>query len=155
MIRVWRLCQSAHLASALTGEGARRYGGRWNAKGQPAVYTAATLSLAALEMLAHVDTDLLPDGFSAFALDIPDEDIRIDRLSSADLPPDWRYAYPPASCQAIGSKWLGQGGSAVLAVPSAIIPEENNYILNPRQPDFARIKSLPPITFTFDSRLWR
>lgn len=138
----------------MSGEGAHRYGGRWNLKGQPAIYTAATLSLAALEILVQVDTDLIPNNFIAFAVDIP-EDIRIERLSPADLPPDWREAYPPQNCQLAGSQWLTRSGSAVLAVPSAIIPEENNHLLNPHHPDFAKISIQLPVAFSFDVRLWR
>ena len=154
MIRVWRLCQSAHQATAFSGEGARRYGGRWNLKGQPAIYTAATLSLAALEVLVHVDTDLIPNDFIAFAVDIP-EDIRIEKLTPADLPHDWREAYPQLSCQLAGSQWLTRNESAVLTAPSAIIPEESNYLLNPLHPDFAKITIQLPVAFAFDARLWR
>jgi RES domain-containing protein len=148
------LCQAAHQATAFSGEGARRYGGRWNLKGQPTIYTAATLSLAALEILVHVDTDLIPNDFIAFAVDIP-KYIRIEKLSPADLPPDWREAYPPLSCQLAGSQWLTHSESAVLAIPSAIIPEESNYLLNPLHPDFAKISIQLPVAFTFDARLWR
>ncbi len=138
----------------MSGEGGCHYGGRWNLKGQPAISTAATLSLAAVEILVHVDTDLIPNDFIAFAVDIP-EDIRIEKLSPADLPPDWRETYPPLSCQLAGSQWLARNGSAVLVVPSAIIPEESNYLLNPRHPDFAKIRCQPPAVFSFDARLWR
>jgi len=75
MRRVWRLCQAAQQATAFSGDGARRYGGRWNPKGLSAVYTAVTQSLAALEILVHVDTDLVPNDFVLFAVDIPDNAI--------------------------------------------------------------------------------
>lgn len=118
------------------------------------MYAAATQSLAALEILVHADTDLVANDYIVFAVDIPDE-IRLEDIASADLPPDWREAYPPSACQTLGSAWLEQGRSAVLAVPSAIIPTETNYILNPRHPDFARLVVQLPTTFTFDRRLWR
>lgn len=154
MIRVWRLCQGSHRTTAFSGDGARRYGGRWNHKGQAAVYAAATQSLAALEILVHVDTDLVANDYVAFAVDIPDG-IAVERIGSADLPPNWREAYPPLACQAVGGAWLERGRSAVLAVPSAIIPFETNYILNPNHPDFAALRVQPPTAFTFDQRLWR
>lgn len=154
MIRAWRLCQAAHQATAFSGDGARRYGGRWNRKGQSAVYAASTQSLAALEILAHVDTDLVPNDFIAFAVDIPDE-IATECVALADLAPNWREAYPPLSCQTLGSTWIEQCRSAVLAVPSAIIPTETNYIFNPEHPDFVSLLVHPPTAFTFDQRLWR
>ncbi len=154
MIRVWRLCQAAHRAEAFTGEGARRYGGRWNHKGRPAVYTAATQSLAALEVLVHADSDLMPNDFLVFAVDIP-ADSALERLTPDDLPTGWREAYPPETCQTLGDAWLAQGRSAVLAVPSAIIPTETDYLLNPRHPDFTRLLVHSPEPFVFDQRLWR
>jgi len=153
LIRVWRLCVAAHQATAFSGDGASKYGGRWSRKGQSAIYTAATQSLAALEILIHVDTDLVPNGYVAFAVDIPGE--VVERLTLADLPSDWRESYPPVACQALGGIWLEQGRSAVLAVPSAIIPSETNYILNPKHADFAGLHMQPPQHFSFDQRLWR
>ncbi len=155
MIRVWRLCQAEHADAAFSGEGARRYGGRWSKKGQTVVYTAATLSLAALEILVHVDTDLLPNNFIAFAVDIPDESIAIESITCNELAANWREIYPPITCQAIGERWLAHGKSAVLAVPSAVIVEENNFLLNPAHPDFSTLTIHTPSAFQFDARLWR
>lgn len=153
-MQAWRLCQAAHKATAFTGDGVRLYGGRWNRKGQPAVYAAASQSLAALEILVHVDTDLIPNDFVAFAIDIPDE-ITVEHVAPGELPPNWRDGYPPLGCQAMGGEWLDQGRSAIFAVPSVIIPTETNFILNPKHADFARLHIHPPTIFTFDPRLWR
>jgi RES domain-containing protein len=155
LIRVWRLCQARHQASAFSGEGARLFGGRWHFKGQAAVYTASTQSLAALEILAHVDTDLVPNNFVVFAVDIPDQDIAISHVFDSVLPLDWREAYPPLGCQLVGSDWIKQANTAVLMVPSAIIPQENNVILNPAHPDFLKLTIHLPTVFNFDHRLWR
>lgn len=154
MLRVWRLCQAAQQATAFSGDGARRYGGRWNPRGLPAVYAAATQSLAALEILVHVDTDLVPNDFMLFAVDIP-ESVPVTRIMLEDLEPDWRSEYPPRSLQARGSVWLQSLVSAVLEVPSAIIPVEHNFILNPLHPDFQRLVIHPPEPFICDRRLWR
>ena len=154
MRRVWRLCQAAQQATAFSGDGARRYGGRWTPKGLSAVYTAATQSLAALEILVHVDTDLVPNDFVLFAVDIPDA-VRIERILPEDLAPDWRSEFPPQSLQACGGAWLQNLVSAVLEVPSAIIPDEYNYILNPQHSDFPLLLIHPSIPFVFDRRLWR
>jgi RES domain-containing protein len=100
LIRVWRLCQTAHQSTAFRGDGARRYAGRWNRKGQAAVYTAATQSLAALEILAHMDTDLVANDYVVFAVDIPD-DVTIERMPLTELPPDWRVNRPGFSGDSI------------------------------------------------------
>lgn len=154
MRRVWRLCQAAQQATAFSGDGARRYGGRWNPKGLPAVYAAATQSLAALEILVHVDTDLVPNDFVLFAVDIPDA-VRMERILPENLNPDWHSEYPPLSLQTRGGVWLQSLLSVVLEVPSAIIPDECNYILNPRHPDFSLLVIRPSMPFVFDRRLWQ
>jgi RES domain-containing protein len=143
----------AHADTAFTGEGARQYGGRWNPKGLAAVYLAASQSLAALEILVHVDTDLVPNDFLRFAVDIP-ESVDVNRIDLKRLPEEWREEYPPATLQAIGCAWLKGLGSAVLQVPSAVIPEESNFILNPQHPDFLRLQIHEPRPFFFDARLW-
>jgi RES domain-containing protein len=130
LIRCWRLCQRIHQDKAFSGDGARRYGGRWNQKGQAAVYTAATLSLAALEILVHVDTDLVPNDYVAFAVDIPD-DVPIETFAEIVSETEYQTAHFSLTCQKYGSEWLDKGRSAVLEVPSVVIPKEKNIILNP------------------------
>lgn len=154
MTRVWRLCQARHQTEAFSGAGARRYGGRWNRKGQAAIYTAATQSLAALEVLVHIDTDLVPSDFVVFGVDIP-ESLPIHSLTLDELPTAWRDEYPPLTCQRLGAEWLENGRSAVLAVPFAVIPAEINYLINPLHPDFQHMTVYPPTPFIFDERLWR
>lgn len=133
-------------------EGARQYGGRWNPKGLAAVYLAASQSLAALEMLVHVDTDLVPNDFLLFALDIPDA-VGVSRVHPKQLPEGWRVEYPPTTLQKMGGAWLKNLSSAVLQVPSAIIPEESNFVLNPQHPDVHRLQIHEPRSFFFDARL--
>lgn len=154
MIRVWRLCQAVHEAAAFSGEGARRYGGRWNDKGRTAVYTAATQSLAMLEILVHADSDLLESEYAVFAVDIPEE-VAIERIALDSLPVRWQEEHPPLVCRSLGNAWLERARSAVLAVPSAIVPVEINYLLNPIHPDFAKLNLHPPFWYRFDQRLWR
>ena len=105
----------------------------------PAVYTAAHLSLAVLEMLVHVPAEEdLPTDLVAIPADVPDG-LGVEHISVDDLPPDWRRAPAPAVLAERGTAWLTAARTAVLAVPSAVIPSELNYILNPRHPDFRRI----------------
>lgn len=153
MIRAWRLCQAAHQATAFTGEGARLYGGRWNPRGLTAIYTAATQSLAALEILVHVDTDLIANDYIAFPIDLPTRLVETIKLD--DLPENWHQPQQVPLCQALGDEWLARNHRPVLAVPSAIIPEETNYVLNPQHPHFAKITVHPGRRFTFDQRLWK
>jgi RES domain-containing protein len=107
-----------------------------------------------LELFVNLDPDDAPDDLVSIAANVPDR-IRPLQVRETELPADWR-AYPaPAVLQDIGSAWVTSGATAVLAVPSAIIPQEANYLLNPAHGDFARIGIEPPEPFQFDPRLWR
>jgi RES domain-containing protein len=151
-MRVWRLCNARHAATAFDGEGARQFGGRWNSPGKAAVYTAATRSLAALELLVYLfEVAQAPLGYVVIAAELPD-DLPIEHVALADLPADWQRA--PSQAER-GDRWLSAGRSAVLAVPSVVTPDERNYVLNPRHPDFRRIKVGSAAPFAFDPRLTR
>lgn len=152
-MQVWRLCRARHAITAFDGEGARLYGGRWNHKGLPMVYTSATQSLAALEVLVHHRVPIPPFEFVALAADLPTR-LKIETISVQDLPTDWQTDPAPIELQDLGSEWLQRASSLVLAVPSAIIETEFNYLINPRHPDFTRLKLRPATPFTFDGRLW-
>lgn len=136
MLRVWRLVTARFVASAFSGEGARRYGGRWNKKGVPLVYTACSQSLAMLEML--VQDEPLRAGYFMIPADIP-TGIKIDRVSVDQLPTNWRKHTALEQLRTIGSDWAVQLSSAVLEVPSAVVPAEANYLLNSKHPDFAEL----------------
>lgn len=152
--RVWRLTSVRHAERAFTGEGARLYGGRWNHAGTSLVYTSDTLSLAALEYFVHLEPDLAPDHLAARAAEIPD-DIRIPILSLADLPAHWRTYPAPERLKELGTGWARSRVSVALSVPSAVLPQERNILLNPLHPDFARLRLLPPEDFSFDPRMWK
>ena len=153
-MRVWRLLKADFVKNAFTGDGARLAGGRWNPKGVPVVYTSSSLALATLELLVHADDDLLPGDLMSFAVDIP-EDMAVEHVAINDLPPNWKDYPPPEALQDIGAAWFARRVSAVLAVASAVIPEENNFLLNPGHPDFSRISWADPQPFQFNSRLQR
>ncbi len=121
---IWRLARTVY--PALGGEGARRAGGRWNRPGTPAVHTSAHLSLAVLEALVHTDPDLLPDDLAAFKIDVPDD--LVDAAAQDPLPEAWRDAEASA---AFGEAWAASG-SAVLVVPSVLVPRKRNVLVNPR-----------------------
>ncbi len=152
-MKVWRLCRARHSPTAFDGEGARLYGGRWNHKGLPVVYASATLSLAVLEVLVHHRVPIPPHEFVALTAEIPVR-LKLETVSVQDLPADWRADPAPVRLQEIGSEWLQRASSLVLAVPSALIEQEFNYLINPRHSDFAHLSINAPIAFSFDGRLW-
>lgn len=116
------------------------------------MYTSATLSLAILELLVHVDPDSLPPDLVVMFVELP-ESLEIETLRGADLPADWR-AYPaPESLQRLGTDWVRAARTPVLSVPSAIVPQERNYLLNPRHPRVRRLHASRPEPFTMDPRL--
>jgi len=137
-MRIWRLVATPFAANAFSGDGARIAGGRWNPKGVPVVYAASSLALATLELLVHVADDLMPADWVVYAIELPDN-LAIEALAIDQLPPNWREYPAPEALQNLGADWHGQRRSAVLAVPSAIVPVEFNYLINPDHPDFAHI----------------
>ena len=145
---VWRLARRTH--AALDGEGARLAAGRWNSWGVPVVYTSEHLSLAVLETLVHVDADLLPHDLTAFQIEIP-ERLEMARLDAAQLPRGWRTRVD--RCRKVGDAWIAEAKSAVLAVPSAVVPRETNFLINPRHADSTEIQVLRAERFQFDPRL--
>ena len=153
MTEVWRICAGQFATRGPTGAGARLYGGRWNPPRVAAVYTAASLSLAALELFVNLDPDILPPDLVSMAATIP-EHLRIEDVALAELPTNWRGYPVPEALQVVGSNWVVEACSAVLSVPSAVIPHERNYILNPEHPGFSGIEVRKPRPFRFDPRMW-
>jgi len=151
MPRSWRITKSARASSAFDGEGARLYGGRWNSPGTPAVYTAESVSLAALELLVHLQATQLLVSYSSIPADF--DDALVEAVAPASLSPDWRNHPAPSALQRFGDQWAARQRSVVLQVPSAIVPGELVYVLNPRHPDFGRLAIGAPTPFRFDPRL--
>ena len=147
---VWRLNRLA-FAPGLDGEGARLAGGRWNSVGVPVIYTASSLALAALEAFVHFPPDErkkadLPR-LIAVGLIVPDE-----LVTACDITMLQR-GYGILDCQIAGDKWSMGKTSLGLAVPSQVIPRENNILLNPRHPDMAQVVIEETEDFAFDDRL--
>jgi RES domain-containing protein len=153
MLSVWRITSKKFIKTAFNGKGARLYGGRWNTPGTPLIYTAESKSLAVLEILVHLDSPDLLRKFVLFEVKI--DDPLVTHLDPASLPKDWRHDPPPAAAQNIGDEWASSARSAVLRVPSAIVTGEYNFLLNPRHPDFSKLKIEPPQSFFIDPRLER
>jgi RES domain-containing protein len=146
----WRLTKTRYLATAWDGEAARTSGGRWNSVGTAAVYASATLSLALVETLVHVPSGVLP-AYTAVPIEFDDSLVAV--VDAPDLPPNWKDQPAPPETRAIGDTWVGSLKSALLRVPSVVVPGEFNYVVNPRHPDFGRIRIAAPMPFPFDPRL--
>ncbi len=150
-IAAWRLVRAEMSDRAFDGEGARLYGGRWNPPGLPAIYTAGTRSLAALEVLVHLPKPLRATAFAIHRIEF--DASQVESLPAGALPGDWAQFPPPASTQDLGRVWLARARQAVLRVPSVLLPEESNYIVNPRHPAFAKCATTGERIFFFDPRL--
>jgi RES domain-containing protein len=151
VITAWRLVDPLYIDDAFSGKGARLYGGRWNAPGTAIVYTASLISLATLELIVHVprarrlpEYNLVPCYF---------HEVLVEEVDRAKLPPNWRMYPAPPELQELGETWVHEERCAVLRVPSAVIEEESNYLLNPAHEDFKSIDVGQPRPFTLDYRL--
>jgi len=152
LISAWRIVKRKHAKSAFTGDGARLFGGRWNTPGIAVVYTAESQALAALEMVAHLESAELLEHYVAIEVR---GDVPFERLEAAALPRRWQSYPAPAKLAAFGDRWAAECRSVALRVPSVLIPEEHNFLLNPAHPDFARLSTGKPVPFRFDRRLAR
>jgi RES domain-containing protein len=148
VISIYRLSSAKFPASS--GEGAAKFGGRWNRVGTPVIYASQTASLAALEVLVHYSA--LPKDFILTEIRVP-ENIAVIRWEPKGLPPGWDANVAIPATQDLGDSWVKSGKSALLSVPSCVIPTERNFVINSAHPAFRRIKFLPPIPFAFDPRL--
>lgn len=145
----WRIDKPGR--DAFSGEGARLYGGRWNSPGVAVVYLSEHQSLAALEIMVH-QQPLTPRG-AYLAYQVTWDEAQMERLSAKKFPPHWRASPADAANMAIGDEWAKAQRSLILAVPSAIVPNEWNFLLNPAHPDFKKLRLPKPQAFDFDPRL--
>lgn len=147
----WRIVKARFAAIAFSGEGAKIAGGRWNSLGTPVVYTAATQSLAILEMLVHLR---VPDLLQHYVLlQVTFDPKLVATLDPRTLPKNWKQSPPPPSVQSLGNAWLARASSPILRIPSVIVPAESNYLLNPAHPDFSKITIGPKLPARLDPRL--
>lgn len=151
---VFRIEREKYLDTALTGIGASMSEGyRWNSLNTRIVYTADTRALATLEISVHLDlSEDLPNDRYYVEIEIPDE-IDIQEVAVEDLPDDWSSKPPTLTTQTIGDDFVNYNDSAILKVPSSIVPQEFNYLINPNHPDSSKIKILSVSKMIFDSRL--
>ncbi len=152
MLTTFRICKTKYAAACFDGEGAFRFGGRWNTRGTRILYTAGSLSLAALEMLVHLDNEAILLSYSYATAEF-DEEFVLSVNEFRKLPENWSTSPPPIEIQKIGDEWARSMDSAILKVPTAILPIEFNYLINPGHPDFAKFKLSAAEKFPFDERL--
>lgn len=148
---LWRIARRAYALDRL-GAGARDAGGRWNTVGTAVIYTGRTVGITALEKFVHI-AGVVPPDLVLVRVELP-EGTSSEAPRLADLPPDWNALRPgPASMQ-FGTRWAQENRSLVLYVPSAIVPEEANGVLNPSHPEFGVVRMAIDRDFHFDSRMF-
>lgn len=157
MVEAWRIVPVHRAAVAFKGEGARLYGGRWNLPGRAAIYLAGTRALAALETLVHLDRVANQHIFVRFKVTIPDglldQSLQNANAKGAPAKAEITSLHVHPATQRYGDTWLRRAEAAALAIPSAIIPEEPNFLINPAHPSFTELQIGQPEPFTFDPRL--
>jgi len=148
-MQVWRITTENYADTAFSGIGNKKVGSRWVPEGMLAIYTSESISLAVLENLVHFEQRHFGENHVLIAVTIPDDShVNID-----SLPDNWRSLYEDSILQEIGQDWINNGDSAILIVPSAVVPREKNYILNPLHVDFGEIITLNPEPLVIDTRL--
>lgn len=154
MINAVRLSKARHKKQAFTGQGNQFTSGRWHNQMVSIVYASETFALAALEVFVHLQQQATHIKFVSFEIQIPDK-LVLEVEDIASLPKRWRSQPPGSQTKKIGSSWVTSKRSAVLSVPSVIIPQNRNLLLNPMHPDFKKISIGQAKLFSFDARLWK
>ncbi|RYZ94836.1 MAG: RES domain-containing protein [Sphingobacteriaceae bacterium] len=139
-------------ANDLSGMGARLFGGRWNSEGKSMLYLASSRSLAVLEVLVHLPPLMIPDNYCAVEIDIPENNITA--ISAETLPPGWQDVSFTDATRKSGDTFIRHKEYLILRVPSAIVPAEYNYLVNPAHPDMEKVKVTKRQPFDFDKRLF-
>lgn len=152
MNRVYRLLRKPYAKEPLNGEGAYRFGGRWSSVGTRIAYTAEHMSLAMIEYFVHIDADLPPRDLVVVTADVP-ENVSRKTIAVKELPANWRQTPAPPELAEFGDRFALDGRTAALIVPSAISPAESNWLINPRHPEFVKIRLRAVDPFDFDPRL--
>jgi RES domain-containing protein len=151
LLTAWRLVKSRYAATAFDGEGARLFGGRWNSPGTRVAYASDSAALAALEVLTHLQSISVLQQYFVATIQFPER--LVETLDLSMLPDSWRSFPSPSENHVIGDRWVAEGRSLVLRVPSAIIPSAGNYLINPEHLQFESAVVGRPEPFAFDARL--
>ncbi len=149
-MKIYRLCSKKY-SYDLTGLGAALHGGRWNPKGMHMLYTSESISLALLENLVHLNPIHFPE-LDLLTLEIPDQ--YIDELDEKDLPKNWKQYPAPNALAQLGKAWILSQSNVAWKVPSVIVSQSYNYLLNPLHPKMKTVELLSTEDFVFDRRLY-
>lgn len=148
---VFRICNTTY-SNDISGNGAKMYGGRWNNKGVPVLYTSSTRALAALEILVHISTNnVQPIDFSILSINLPENSI--DEIPFTALKTEIDKNGLNSNFKFIGDNWIKSNSSLLLKVSSIVIPEEYNFLVNPLHKNFNKVKIVEKKLFRFDKRL--
>lgn len=150
-MRIWRICRKPFSRSPLDGRGGLIVAGRWHTPRRLITYASESLALAGLEVLVHADVDLLPSDLMAIEVDVPAK-VKVAEIAAKRLPRNWRAHPGPRRLQEIGNAWLDEGRTALLRVPSALVPTESNYLVNPLHLAFSELRVVRRFKFVFDER---
>jgi RES domain-containing protein len=150
---VFRLCRNNY-TDFLSGIGAEKVGGRWNSRGIKMVYASGSRSLCTAELAVHIPLGIIPVDYRIVEIKIPSK-IRVQNFVISKLPPDWKIFPHPVSTQLIGNEFIKQNKYAVCKVPSAVVPGDFNFLINPYHKDFHLIEVRKTEPFEFDHRLFK
>jgi RES domain-containing protein len=149
---VYRIAKTDYVRD-LTGIGAKLYGGRWNHRGTALIYTSETRSLATIEYLVHVSMANVPKNLSMAILEVPD-DPAAETISAESLPTSWRDFPAPPELADLGTQWAQSERSLLLTVPSAVVTQEHNILINPLHSEMARVVLRNVENYEMDTRLF-
>lgn len=150
-MHLWRLVKTRHASSSFDGEGARLHGARWNSPGTRVAYAADSSALAVLEVLVQLKNQAILPSYSLVSARLPD--ILVENIDESTLPANWSSFPVPPTIQAIGDEWIRSGRSLALRVPSAIVQDGYNVLVNTEHSEFAEFKVEHIARFAFDFRL--
>ena len=151
-MQVWRLFPDRFRSTAFTGIGGLYAASRWNHLGTAMVYTATSRALAALEFFVNLEPNEAPDDLLVAEASVPEA--FIESLDMGLLPPRWRELNNE-TCRDLGSNWAASGRSLALRVPSAVVEGDWNVVLNPKQPEFGKVRIAATKPFRYDERMFR
>ncbi len=152
-LKLWRVCAKDYAATAFNGQGAADHPGRWNGRGTRLVYLSESLAGATLEWFAYALNAKPGREYVYFEVSALPEDVL--ELQTQSLPQDWNSYPHPVSTQALGDEWIQSKASVLLRVPSVLVPESHNFLLNPLHPNFAQLTWSEPRALWLDGRLRR
>ena len=148
---VYRIVRNK-FSTDLTGTGARLFGGRWNSAGLSVLYTSSYRSLAVLEVLVHTTNSFVPNDLRLVTIEIP-EDVYIAQINYKEIEEEVAVYKVNAQLHTFGDEWIRASSSLALSVPSIVLPEEFNVLINPLHSDFYRVRIIENTPFSLDERL--